>query len=101
MTTGDEFMARLESRFSGLSAEEKLQKLVAYQQRLKALTDAGYSQEEAVAELEKEFPAASKPPENYGTIHHPRNHLLTGILYTVGLAAVLAAAALFTKLFGM
>lgn len=40
------------------------------------------------------------PEDEYGNIHHPKKHLLTGVLYTLALAAVLAAAALFTRLFG-
>ena len=39
------------------------------------------------------------PEDEYGNIHHPKKHLLTGVLYTLALAAVLAAAALFTRLF--
>ena len=38
--------------------------------------------------------------DEYGNIHHPKRKLLTGALYTLALAAVLAAAAFFTKLFG-
>ena len=38
--------------------------------------------------------------DEYGNIHHPKKKLLTGVLYTLALAAVLAAAAFFTKLFG-
>ena len=41
-----------------------------------------------------------EPSDEYGNIHHPRKKLLTGVLYTLALAAVLAAATLFTKLFG-
>ena len=40
------------------------------------------------------------PEDEYGNIHHPKKHLLTGVLYTLSLAAVLAAAVLFTRLFG-
>jgi len=40
------------------------------------------------------------PDDEYGNIHHPKKKLLTGVLYTLALAAVLAAAALFTRLFG-
>jgi len=39
------------------------------------------------------------PEDEYGNIHHPKKHLLTGALYVLALAAVLAAAALFTRLF--
>ncbi len=41
------------------------------------------------------------PEDEYGNIHHPKKKLLTGVLYTLSLAAVLAAAALFTRLFGL
>ncbi len=41
------------------------------------------------------------PEDEYGNIHHPKKKLLTGLLYTLSLAAVLAAAVLFTRLFGM
>ena len=37
--------------------------------------------------------------DEYGTIHHPKKHLLTGRLYALALAAVIAGAALFTRLF--
>ena len=40
------------------------------------------------------------PEDEYGNIHHPKKHLLTGLLYTVALAAVLAGAALITRFFG-
>ena len=56
---------------------------------------------------EDDIPA---PEDEYGNIHHPKKKLLTGALYTLALAAVLAAtlalaavlaaAAFFTKLFG-
>ena len=39
------------------------------------------------------------PDDEYGNIHHPKKHLLTGVLYVLAMAAVLGAAALFTKLF--
>jgi hypothetical protein len=40
------------------------------------------------------------PEDEYGNIHHPKKHLLTGLLYAVAGAAVLAGAALITKLLG-
>ena len=40
------------------------------------------------------------PEDEYGNIHHPKKKLLTGLLYTLALAAVLAAATLFTRVFG-
>ena len=40
------------------------------------------------------------PEDEYGNIHHPKKKLLTGVLYTLSLAAVLAAAIFFTRLFG-
>lgn len=40
------------------------------------------------------------PEDEYGNIHHPKKHLLTGVLYSISLLAVLAAAILFTRLFG-
>ena len=40
------------------------------------------------------------PEDEYGNIHHPKQHLLTGLLDTVALAAVLAGAALITRFFG-
>ena len=46
---------------------------------------------------EDDIPA---PGDEYGNIHHPKKKLLTGVLYTLSLAAVLAAAILFTRLFG-
>ena len=40
------------------------------------------------------------PEDEYGNIHHPKKQLLTGVLYSISLLAVLAAAILFTRLFG-
>ena len=40
------------------------------------------------------------PEDEYGNIHHPKKHLLTGALYTLALAAVLAAAILFSRIWG-
>ena len=40
------------------------------------------------------------PEDEYGNIHHPKNHLLTGVLYALSLTALLAAAIFFTRLFG-
>ena len=40
------------------------------------------------------------PEDEYGNIHHPKQHLLTGLLYAVAGAAVLGGAALITKLLG-
>ena len=101
MATGAEFFAQLEKRFNQLPAEEKLDKIVEYQKKLTALKERGLS-EEAVAQLQKDLPLPSPvPPENneYGRISHPKKPLVTGTLYAVALAAVLAAAVLFTKLF--
>ena len=39
------------------------------------------------------------PEDDYGNIHHPKKPLLTALLYTLALAALLAAAVLFSKLF--
>ena len=96
-------MQQLETRFAQLSPEEKLNKFVEYQKKLTALKDQGFSEEQAVAMLEKELPLplpVAEESEDYGSIHHPKKHLLTGVLYTVALAAVLAAAVLFTRLLG-
>ena len=40
------------------------------------------------------------PEDAYGNIHHPKKHLLTGVLYTVAGAALLAGAMLITRLLG-
>ena len=40
------------------------------------------------------------PGDEYGNIHHPKKHLLTGLLYLLALAAVLAGAILIKRLFG-
>ena len=100
MATGKEFMARLEERFGQLSAEQKLEKMVEYQKRLTRLQKEGLSESEAVARLEAELPGSAAPArEDYGRISHPKKPLLTGLLYTLSLAAVLATAAFFTRLF--
>ncbi len=102
MATGQEFIAQLEKRFDQLSAEEKLDKIVEYQKKLTALKEQGLSEEEAVAELEKDLPLPSPvPPENneYGRISHPKKPLVTGTLYAVALAGILAAAVLLSKIF--
>ena len=102
MATGAEFFAQLEKRFNQLSAEEKLDKIVEYQKKLTALKEQGLSEEEAVAQLESELPLPSPaPPENdeYGRISHPKKPLVTGTLYAVALAAVVAAAVLLSKIF--
>ena len=102
MATGAEFFAQLEKRFNQLSAEEKLDKIVEYQKKLTALKEQGLSEEEAVARLGSELSLPSPvPPENdeYGRISHPKKPLVTGTLYAVALAAVVAAAVLFTKIF--
>ena len=39
------------------------------------------------------------PEDEYGNIHHPKKHLLTGLLYLLSLAAVLGGAVLITRLF--
>ena len=101
MATGAEFFAQLEKRFNQLPAEEKLDKIVEYQKKLTALKEQGLSEEEAVAQLESELPLPSPvPPENdeYGRISHPKKPLVTGTLYAVALAAVVAAAGLLLRL---
>ena len=100
MATGAEFFAQLEKRFNQLPAEEKLDKIVEYQKKLTALKEQGFSEEEAVARLESELPSPV-PPENdeYGRISHPKKPLVTGTLYAVALAAVVAAAVLLSKIF--
>ena len=55
-----------------------------------------------MARLESELPLPSPvPPENdeYGRISHPKKPLVTGTLYAVALAAVVAAAVLLSKIF--
>ena len=55
-----------------------------------------------MAQLENELPLPSPvPPENdeYGRISHPKKPLVTGTLYAVALAAVVAAAVLLSKIF--
>jgi uncharacterized membrane protein len=102
MATGQEFIAQLEKRFDQLSSEEKLDKIVEYQKKLTALKEQGLSEEEAVAELEKDLPLPNPvPPENneYGRISHPKKPLVTGTLYAVALAGILAAAILLSKIF--
>ena len=102
MATGAEFFAQLEKRFNQLPAEEKLDKIVEYQKKLTALKEQGLSEEEAVAQLESELPLPSPvPPENdeYGRSSHPKTPLVTGTLYAVALAAVVAAAVLLSKIF--
>ena len=102
MATGAEFFAQLEKRFNQLPAEEKLDKIVEYQKKLTALKEQGLSEEEAVAQLESELPLPSPvPPENdeSGHISHPKKPLVTGTLYAVALAAVVAAAVLLSKIF--
>lgn len=102
MATGAEFFTQLEKRFNQLSKEEKLDKIVEYQKKLAELKEQGISEEEAVARLEKELPLPSPvPPEDneYGRISHPKKPLVTGTLYAVALAAVVAAAVLFTRIF--
>ena len=103
MATGKEFMSQLETRFAQLSVEERLDKIVEYQKKLTALKAEGYSEEEAVARLEAELPLpvpVAEVTEDYGNIHHPKKPLLTAVLYTLALAAVLAAAYFFTQLMG-
>jgi len=53
-----------------------------------------------VAQLESELPSPV-PPENdeYGRISRPKKPLVTGTLYAVALAAVVAAAVLLSKIF--
>ena len=103
MATGKEFMSQLETRFAQLSVEERLERIVEVRKKLTALQEEGLSEEEAVARLEQELPLplpVAEVTEDYGNIHHPKKPLLTGILYTVALAAVIAAAAFFTRLLG-
>ena len=99
MATGAEFFAQLEKRFNQLPAEEKLDKIVEYQKKLTALKEQGLSEEEAVAQLESELPLPSPVPPEYGRISHPKKPLVTGTLYAVALAAVVAAAVLLSKIF--
>ena len=40
------------------------------------------------------------PEDEYGNIHHPKKHLLTGLLYLLALATVLAGAILIKRFFG-
>ena len=40
------------------------------------------------------------PEDEYGNIHHPKKHLLPGVLYTLAMAALLGGAILITRLFG-
>ncbi len=103
MATGKEFMSQLETRFAQLSVEERLDKIVEYQKKLTDLKAEGLSEEEAVARLEAELPLpvpVAEVTEDYGNIHHPKKPLLTAVLYTLALAAVLAAAYFFTRLLG-
>ena len=103
MATGKEFMSQLETRFAQLSGEERLDKIVEYQKTLTDLKAEGLSEEEAVARLEAELPLpvpVAEVTEDYGNIHHPKKPLLTAVLYTLALAAVLAAAYFFTRLLG-
>ena len=101
MTTGQEFIQKLETRFAPLPPEEKLTQIVEAQKRLTQLKAEGLSEEEAVARLDRELPRPIREPEeDYGNIHHPKKPLLTALLYTLALAAVLACAALFTRLLG-
>ena len=55
-----------------------------------------------MAQHESELPLPSPvPPENdeYGRISRPKKPLVTGTLYAVALAAVVAAAVLLSKIF--
>jgi len=103
MATGKEFMEQLDTRFAQLSVEERLDRIVDFQKRLTEMKKSGLSEAEAVARLETELPLP--PPvaaedEDYGSIHHPKKPLLTALLYVAALAAVLLAAAFFTRLLG-
>lgn len=103
MATGKEFMEQLETRFAQLSVEERLDRIVDFQKRLTAMKAEGLSESEAVSRLEAELPLP--PPmasesEDYGSIHHPKKPLLTGALYVAAMAALLLAAAFFTRLLG-
>lgn len=102
MATGAEFFAQLEKRFNQLPAEEKLDKIVEYQKKLTALKEQGLSEEEAVAQLESELPLPSPGAageRRVRRISHPKKPLVTGTLYAVALAAVVAAAVLLSKIF--
>ena len=58
---------------------------------------------DSMAELEERVMARNDEPaadDEYGNIHHPKKHLLTGLLYALAGAAVLAGAALITRLLG-
>ena len=103
MATGRDFLEQLELRFNTLTKEEKLEKLVEYRKKLTELQERGLTEEEAVAELEKELPLASPVPEeheDYGRVSHPKKPLLTGVMYALALAVVLAAGWLISRLAG-
>ena len=58
---------------------------------------------DSLAELEDRVMARDDEPapdDEYGNIHHPKKHLLTGLLYALAGAALLGGAALVTKLLG-
>ena len=64
---------------------------------------ANEKKKDSMAELEERVMGRDDEPapgDEYGNIHHPKKHLLTGLLYAVAGAAVLAGAALITKLLG-
>ena len=68
---------------------------------LKVITNE--KKKNSMAELEDRVLGRDDQPareDEYGNIHHPKKHLLTGLLYTVAGAAVLAGAALITRLLG-
>ena len=57
---------------------------------------------DSMQELEDRVMARNDEPaaeDEYGNIHHPKKHLLTGLLYLLAMAAVLGGAVLITKLF--
>jgi hypothetical protein len=58
---------------------------------------------DSLAELEDRVMARDDEPapdDEYGNIHHPKKHLLTGLLYALAGTALLGGAALVTKLLG-
>ena len=64
---------------------------------------ANEKKKDSMAELEDRVLGRDDEPapeDEYGNIHHPKKHLLTGLLYALAGAAVLGGAALITKLLG-
>ena len=64
---------------------------------------ANEKKKDSMAELEDRVLGRDDEPapeDEYGNIHHPKKHLLTGLLYALAGAAMLGGAALVTKLLG-